>query len=251
LAAVFADIARHLQERGGPGDVLDRITRAAVDTVKGCDHVGISVVSRYGGISTTAATDDVPNAVDAIQYETGQGPCLDAISEHEIFWIDDLAVDERWPSFSRRAAEGTGVRSMLSFRLFVEDDTIGALNLYSRRVRAFDEPACAVGTILATHAALGIRAAQDKERAEQLDLALQSNRQIGIAIGVLMAGGSMTQEEAFSVLRRASQHLNRKLRDVAAEVIDTGLVPERPPPFTPEWPRVDEPGTPEPPEHTG
>ncbi len=251
LAAVFADMARHLQEKGGPGNVLDRVTRAAVDTVKGCDHAAISVVRRHGGISTTAATDDVSNAVDAIQYEVGQGPCLDVINGHEVLLIDDLAVDERWPSFGRRAAVGTRVRSMLSFRLFVEDDTIGALNLYSRRMKAFDEHARAVGAILATHAALGIRAAQDKERAEQLDQALQSNRQIGIAIGVLMAGGAMTQEEAFSVLRRASQHLNRKLRDVAAEVVDTGLVPERPPPSTPEWPMLDEPGTPEPPEHTG
>jgi GAF domain-containing protein len=166
--------------------------------------------------------------VDAIQYEAGQGPCLDAIAEHEVCQIDDLATDERWPAFSHRAVEETGVRSMLSFRLFVEAQTIGALNLYSRERRAFDDHARAVGTILATHAALAVRAAQDKERADQLDLALQTNREIGVAIGVLMARGRMTQEEAFTLLRSASQRLNRKLRDVAAQVVDTGSVPERP-----------------------
>ena len=227
LAEVFADIARQLQEEGSPEKVLDRVTRAAVETVEGCNHAAISVVRRRGGIETVAPTDDVPSQVDAIQYEVGQGPCLNAIEEHETFLIDDLSADERWPPFSHRAARETGVRSMLTFRLFVEGDTIGALNLYSRKVEAFDEHARAVGTILATHAALGVRAAQDKERAEHLDEALRSNREIGVAMGVLMARGQMTQDEAFTVLRRASQHLNRKLRDVAAQVVETGLLPDR------------------------
>jgi GAF domain-containing protein len=228
LAEVFADIARQLHEQGSPEAVVDRITRAAVDTVEGCDHAAISILRRHGRIETRGATDDVPPAVDAIQYEVGQGPCLDAMDEHEVFQIDDLATDERWPPFSRRAAEETGVRSMLSFRLFVEADTIGALNLYSRGVGAFDEQARSVGTILATHAALALRSAQDKERAEQLDQAVASNRVIGMAMGVLMARGRMTEQEAFSVLSRASQHLNRRLRDVASAVVETGLVPDRP-----------------------
>lgn len=77
---------------------------------------------------------------------------------------------------------------------FVEDATIGGLNLYSRRMKAFDEHAHAVGTILATHVALGIRATQDKERAEQLDQALQSNREITLASGVLMTRGKVTRK---------------------------------------------------------
>jgi GAF domain-containing protein len=227
LAEVFADIARQLQEEATPETVVGRVTQAAVDTVEGCDHAAVSIVIRNGGIETLGATDDVPSAVDAIQYEVGQGPCLNAIAEHQVFLIDDLAADERWPPFSHRAASETGVRSMLSFRLFVRDDTIGALNLYSRNVEAFDEQARAVGAILATHAAIAVEAARDKERAEHLDRALQSNREIGMAMGVLMAREQMTREQAFAVLRRASQQLNRKLRDVAVEVVDTGLVPER------------------------
>src|SRR3954447_23119650 len=94
---------------------------------------------------------------------------------------------------------------MLSFRLFLEDDTIGALNLYSRKVQAFDE----------------------HNRAEQLDHALVSNREIGMAMGVLMDQERMTQEQAFAVLRGASQHLNRKLHDVAAELVEAGRLPQR------------------------
>ena len=64
---------------------------------------------------------------------------MNAIVEDVTCLIDDPAGDERWPAFSHRAAQETWVRSMLSFRLFVQNDTIGALNLYSRRAATFDE----------------------------------------------------------------------------------------------------------------
>jgi len=133
LAEAFADIARRLHGESSTKKVHERIGRAAVHTVGGCDHAAISLVYRHRAIDTVGATDDVPHQVDAIQYDVGQGPCLNAIAEHEVFLIDDLAIDERWPLFSRRAAEETGVRSMLSFRLFLEEDVLGALNLYSRK----------------------------------------------------------------------------------------------------------------------
>jgi GAF domain-containing protein len=229
LARTFAGIARELQAEDTPELVQQRVTRTAVDAVEGCDHAGISLISRHGEIRTVAATDDVPLKVDAVQYEVGQGPCLNAIDQHETFLIVDLATDERWPSFSRRAAAETGVHSMLSFRLFVDGDdgTIGALNLYSRRPGAFDEHDSAVGTILAAHAAIAVQAARSEERADHLEEAVRSNREVGMAMGILMASGRSTQEQAFAALRRASQHLNRKLRDVAADVVETGRLPER------------------------
>ena len=100
-------------------------------------------------ISTPAASDDVAVQVDAIQYEVGDGPCLDAIREHETFRIDDLAGEDRWPAFSGRAAEETGVNSILSFRLFADGDTIGALNLSSKQPGAFDDEALAIGSVFA------------------------------------------------------------------------------------------------------
>ena len=227
LAEVFADIARQLQAETNPEKTQERVTRAAVATVDGCDHASISIVRRQGTIETVASTDDVPNRVDAIQYDTGEGPCLNAISAHETYLIADLATDERWPAFSRRAAEETGARSMLSFRLFVQGDTIGALNLYSRQPRAFDEHGRAVGTVLAAHAAIALTAAQEHERADGLQDALGSSREIGMAMGVLMGRGAVTEDQAFAQLRRASQYLNIKLRDVAAQVVETGRLPSR------------------------
>jgi transcriptional regulator with GAF, ATPase, and Fis domain len=228
LAEVFAEIARQLEAETSPETTQERVTRAAVGTVEGCDHAAISIVRRRGGIETVAATDEVPSRVDAIQYDSGQGPCLSAIVDQQLCMIEDLAVDTRWPGFTARAVEETGVRSMLSLRLFLRGDTIGALNLYSLRPEAFDEHACAVGTVLAAHAAVALSAAQEHQRAEQLADALESNREIAVAMGVLMGRAGVSRDEAFTMLRRASQHLHRKLREVAAEVADTGELPERP-----------------------
>jgi GAF domain-containing protein len=225
LAEIFAEIARELQAEKSPEEVLQRIVTVAVEIVEGCDHAGISIVHRHHRVDTPAASDDVPIAVDAIQYETRQGPCLEAIESHESYLIDDLSTEDRWPAFSRRCAEETGVLSMLSMRLFVEEDTIGALNMYSRQADAFDEHARAVGAVLAAHAAVAITTSRVRERAENLEKALESNREIGIAVGILMARGPQSREQAFDALRRASQHLHVKLRDVAGTVAETGELP--------------------------
>lgn len=227
LAGAFAQIARDLQTEATPEQAGTRIVAAAVQTVPGCHHAGVSLVYRYGRIETTAASDDVAAAVDAIQYELRQGPCLETIRDHESYLISDLATESRWPSFSRRAAEEIGIRSMLSLRLFVGDDTLGALNLYSREVDAFDEDGRAIGAILAAHAAVAMSTARDRQRAEHLERAVESNREIGMAMGVVMANGLQTPEQAFEMLRRASQQLNVKLREVASAVVETGELPER------------------------
>lgn len=212
LAELFAQIARRLQAERSPVQTQQRVTRAAVDTIGGCDHAAISLIRRHGGITSEAPTDDVPMRADAIQYEAAQGPCLDAIADEHTVVIADLATDERWPAFSRRAYEETGVRSMLSFQLFVQGDTIGALNLYSRESDAFDEHSRAVGAVLAAHAAIAVTAARDRERAEHLDEALETSREIGMAMGVLMARGPMRQDQ---LLRVAASRLPAPQRQVA------------------------------------
>jgi GAF domain-containing protein len=112
---------------------------------------------------------------------------------------------------------------MLSHRLFVEnDDVIAGLNMYSTKPSAFDDSAEIMSTVLATHAAVTLSAALAREQAEQLRAALISNREIGIAMGVLMHSHKVTRDQAFDLLRIGSQRQNRKLADVAAEVAETG-----------------------------
>src|SRR5215210_1700827 len=166
----FADVARALLAQGDVQHTLQKIVDLAVETIDGCDHAGISFL-RGGKGSTPAASDSVPPLVDAIQYETGEGPCLSAIREHEVFESPDLAQEHRWPQFASRAHRETGVSSMLSFRLFVAGDTLGALNLYSKSLDAFDERSRTVGLVFAAHAAIALSNAM---HTEQMDEALQS-----------------------------------------------------------------------------
>jgi hypothetical protein len=229
LAALFVDIARRLQSGQGTAQAEERIVSAAVATVDGCEHAGISLLHRSAAPTTVAATDDVAALVDELQYEFDEGPCLDAIRAAPIYRTGDLAAEVRWPRFGPVAVERTGVRSVLALRLFLREETAAALNLYSRRPAAFDDHALAVGAVLAGHAALVVEAARQRRRADQLGQAIESNRDIGVAIGILMAQHKIPRADAFELLVRSSQWLNRKLRDIATEVGETGELPVRPP----------------------
>jgi GAF domain-containing protein len=227
LAGTFARIARDLQSRTTPEETLAAVTRTAVEVVPGARYATISIIGSRGRFESVAPTDDVPERIDTIQNETGQGPCLDALRQHRIYRTDDLALELRWPDFSARAVAETGVRSMLSFRLFVEDDTIGALNLSSPAVAAFDEYDLMIGEVLGAHAAIAVAAARLQRRTEELNAALESNRLIGIAVGIVMTRHHVGREQALDRLRRSSRYLNRKLRDVADHVVETGALPDR------------------------
>jgi transcriptional regulator with GAF, ATPase, and Fis domain len=214
-ADTFAGIARALLAEEDVQHTLQKICDLAVETIEGCDHAGISFL-KGKNVTTPAASDDVPRAVDAIQYETGEGPCLDAIRDHEVFQSGDLGTERRWPKFASRAQRETGVTSVLCFRLFVEGDTLGALNLFSKAHDAFDEDSRTVGVVFAAHAALALSTAMHDEQMEE---ALQSRDLIGQAKGILMAREGITADQAFDMLRRASQRLNVKLRDVAGSIV--------------------------------
>jgi len=192
LAGAFAEVARSLMAEPTFAGMLGRICRVAVDVVPGCQYAGTTIV-RGRSPETLASAGDLARRVDALQDETGEGPCVDAIRDHEIFETADLSLEERWPRFARRAAEETGVRSVLAMRLYAEEDTYGALNLYSGQVDAFGDDARAIGGVLAAHAAVAFSASRDHELLETLKNALASRDVVGQAKGVLMNAVSQTQ----------------------------------------------------------
>lgn len=161
VAAVepFGKIARLLAAADDVQEVLDAVVRLAVEHLDPCDFAGISFVDGRH-ITSPAASSEAAAIVDAIQAATDQGPCLDAIKNHEVFQTGDLSAENRWPKFATRASDTTGVRSILSLRLFMEADTFGSLNLYSRAVDAFDASDVALGEVFASHAAVAMRAAR-------------------------------------------------------------------------------------------
>jgi len=222
----FAALARELALKPTLTTTLQAIVESAVKTIDGAEYSAITVKQGNFQYRTVASTGDLPLQVDAIQYEIGEGPCVDALTNGHVLRSDDLAVDHRWPSFGRRATATTEVVSMMSHRLFLEDDdAIGALNLYSRKRAAFASLDTSVLDVLATHCAVALARAAEHDENQHLRTAVESNRDIGVAMGILMATQLVTKHQAFDVLRIASQHSHRKLRDIALDVIETGSLP--------------------------
>ena len=224
LALSLAETARELSTGSSVPDVLDRLVHHAVDVIDGCQEAGVTV-ARPNWYRTAAATDGIVGEVDRYQYAVGEGPCVDALREHEVFRTGDLAADPRWPDFGAKAAE-LGINSMLSFRLFAEDDTFGSLNLYSRVPDAFPDRAVDIGGAFAAHAGLALAQVKERDSARNLEAALDTNRTVSMAIGVLIAVHRLDEEAAFELLKSASQRSNRKLRTVAADVVQSGQLPD-------------------------
>jgi GAF domain-containing protein len=218
LAVRLGDIARELQHKEDPDSMLNGIVHAALELVPHAADASVSLVTGRRTIDSRAASSDLPRRVDALQSETGQGPCLDASYEKRVVSVPDLSSDARWPDFSRQAFK-LGARSMLSFQLFVNGDHLGALNLFGKDVNVFDAESERIGALVAAHAAVAVAGSQ---QVSQLTLALDTRDLIGQAKGILMERYKITAQQAFLLLSRASSELNIKLRDVAEQLTISG-----------------------------
>jgi hypothetical protein len=210
----FAGIAQRLLASTSERPTVRRVVELAVETVPACHYAGVSLRHSNGRVDTPACTDDLVAKADALQYELQEGPCLDAIRADELYVVEDLASDERWPAWGPRAA-ALGFGSIVSVRLSTPHSVVGALNLYSRVPGAFDDDAVLIAYVYAVHAANALWATQELEG---LRVAMRSRHLIGIAQGKLMERHGLSEDAAFEVLRRYSQIHNVKLREVAAEV---------------------------------
>lgn len=226
LTESLSEVARTLFAAGGVEDTLQAIVDLAVTTIDGCDFAGI-FIAVGDQVATAVYSDELVVEVDVLQQETGEGPCLDAVAQNATFYAEDLMDDSRWARFGPRSVS-IGVRCALAFSL-VANATPGALNLYAHYPGAFGATDRAKGVIFATLASLALGGAHSHEdedrRAENLQRALGTRELIGQAQGILMEREHITSGQAFNILRRASQHLNIKLREVAQDLVDTGQRP--------------------------
>ena len=222
LLHAMRELAGEVRGSADRAGALRAVTTACARMIPAADAAGVTVVTTRG-YETRGATDELAERVDRIQFDVGDGPCIAAAVEQAAYRVDDLRTDARWPDFGPRAAEETGVLSMLAFRLFFEDDElVAALNLYSRKPEAFDDAAQVTGLAASSYGAELITSERRNAEVGQLRTALESNRDIGAAVGVLMTLHKVTREQAFDLLRIASQNTHRKLIDIARDVIDTG-----------------------------
>ncbi|MGY1681859.1 GAF and ANTAR domain-containing protein [Geodermatophilus sp. SYSU D01176] len=210
-----------LATAGNLNAFLDDLVHLTARHVPRAHACGLTLTRDGSGV-TVASTGPLADRADERQYEMDTGPCLQSLRTGTVVRVDDMAAEDRWAPYPARAAE-LGIGSSLSLPLVVDGRRSGALNLYATEPRVFsadDEAAAARWAGQATGAlAVALRLADSDERAEALLGGLDTRATIGQAVGLLMARERCTADQAFDLLRTASQRSNVKLRDVAAGLV--------------------------------
>lgn len=211
----LAELVRELQQKTDGRATLDELIRRAAESVPGAKYAGITIADRRC-LETPAATGPYPVMLDEIQNQTGEGPCVADGWGHDTVRIDDLAADIRWPRHRRDALRHKPIRCVLSFRLFRDNQTAGALNLYGEQALAFDGESLRAGAAVAIHAALAWDIVQ---RDKQFRSALASRDIIGQAKGILIERFNVDTNGAFDLLKRLSQESNTPVAELADTLI--------------------------------
>ena len=220
LLTTFRALAEIVYSGESYETVYDALCRSTVEFVDGCDHASL-MLRRSGRTRTVAATDDVAREIDAMEYALGDGPCLDAIDESEPdqHICSDLTTGSRWPKLAATILERTEVRGMAGFRIRQDGQKVGALNVFSDTPGALTDHSLEQAIMLTAFASVAMAALDRGEEATTLRRGLESNREIGKAIGLLMAMHEIDDDQAFQMLSKVSQEMNIKLAQVATQVI--------------------------------
>ena len=221
LVTTFRAMAELVYSGESYDSIYESLCHVAVEMIDGCDHASLMLRSRSGHTTTAAASDEVAQRVDELERARGEGPCLDVLDESEPpqHMCGDLTEGCHWPDLAAEIVATTPVRGMAGFRLRHEGAKVGALNVFSDTAGALDESSLDQASLLSAFASVAIAALQRGEEASTLRRGLESNREIGKAVGLLMGMHDIDDERAFEMLAKVSQEMNVKVAEVAAQVI--------------------------------
>jgi GAF domain-containing protein len=202
-------------------DLLHRLMGHATEVMSAAG-AGIMLAEEDGDLAFVAASDQRVVDVELHQAQMGQGACHEAFAINEIVRVDDIANEGRWPEYAE-LAESLGLRAVLGVPLNAFGETIGVINIYRDRPTAWSDEDIGAAQILASMGAGYILNANQLKAqhtlSEQLHAAIDSRDLIGQAKGIIMAQEQIDSDAAFEVLRQRSQDDNRKLRDIAEDVV--------------------------------
>lgn len=215
IERALAEASKLMNVPRGLDETLRVITTAALHSVPGFDHVGISITHSDGTIETKSATDRLVKDLDDLQYALREGPCYDSIRGSGVTVVEYAGNDRRWPTYMPQAAE-RGLRSQLAVGLYSDKDSLGGINFYSTSSQTITGEAIGIAELFAAQAAIALGRSRD---AIQMAEALEMRKIIGQATGLLMERYELNAERAFEFLIRTSTTSNIKLRDVAAELV--------------------------------
>lgn len=204
---------------------LTRLSVLAARELSGVGEVSCSVtVGRRGRRATVGSSDKLAEAMDELQYASGEGPCQESVTTGRTVYVPDLRATARYPRY-RKAVAGAPLRSVFAAPIPLPATAAAdaALNSYSTEPDGFSDDLRAVAEELAGLASrsmhLAVRLAREQDRADDLTAALASRTTINLATGVIMAQSNCSSEQAVLLLKSASMNRNQKLRDVAAGVL--------------------------------
>ena len=220
LLTTFRSMAEVVYAGDSYDSIYESLCHAAVELVDGCDHASLMVRQR-GRVATVASSDSTAGRIDELERERGEGPCIDALDDDEPdqHLCADLSTGCRWPGLAAEIMAETEVRGMAGFRLRQDGQKVGALNVFSDTPGGLDAHSLDQASMLTAFAAISLSALDRGEEAATLRRGLESNREIGKAIGLLMALHGIGDEQAFEMLAKVSQEMNVKVAQVAAQVI--------------------------------
>jgi GAF domain-containing protein len=182
---------------------------------------GITVL-RHRKPATRAASSSAAFAMDEVQNDAGDGPCLAAMREFRTVYVPDVRASGRWPELAVAAGD-RGYLSILGVPVELDNQTLAALNLYASGPSAFSTADIALAEKFADQASkslrLALRMSRLRDTRDDMAAAMESRTVIDMAVGVVMAQNRCTPQEAFALLRSASNTRNVKLREVAAGII--------------------------------
>ncbi|KUI42298.1 response regulator receiver protein [Mycobacterium sp. IS-1590] len=213
----IAELVRGLYSRPDADTVIAELAEHAAVEIPGAQYAGITITRKPKSVETPAATHMYPMLLDKIQQRHQQGPCLTAAWDKKVVYVADLETDDRFPQYRQDALAETPIRSIMAFQLFIEGETMGALNVYSEEPDAFGEEARSLGLVFAAHSSVAWNAAR---RDEQFRQALASRDMIGQAKGMMMERYGVDAVQAFDLLRKLSQDSNVPLVQVAKDIVD-------------------------------
>ena len=227
LAATLRTFARTQVGGYQVDDVLHELCEGVV-AVLGVDGAGVTIADVSGRLRFVVSTDDRVEHIETVQAATGVGPCQEAFVRREPMVVADLAelTEERWQPFAQGAL-AEGIRAVAGFPMVLEGQAVGALNVYRAEAGGFepeDVEAAQLLADLATSLIMGLRRQHDAAEArQQLQQALSYRIVVEQAKGILAERHGISVAQARERLRSHARSNNRKVIEVAREVVGGAL----------------------------
>lgn len=221
FSAALSQMAGLVLSRETVDTAVALVTTLAETAIAGTAGAGVTIVDEQEQRSK-AASNEIVEQADALQYELDEGPCLTAWRTRQLVRVDDTGTDTRFPRWST-AVVRLGVRSVLSVPLVVDDETLGAIKVYSGQPANYDQDDERVMRLFARQAAILLANTQSLQQARrlsrQLTEALGSRDAIVRATGVLLARGAADEYAAFMELSDAARRSGLAVQTVARELL--------------------------------